>query len=252
RPLASSSPLMRAKMPATAGLAAASSAVVLLALVELHGRTEDAELARQIASVFARMWEQNNGRFNVNALPWVALAHVRGVPRLLEAGLIDAETVAKRNADLQWMLDHIDDGQVVNTPTLGPADVRGGIVTRPGPEGSPPNPTWQTAPLFSFLATVMRDPEIVPRGRRMGSLITASAAARFLGQLMMDKPNCFAVRSEAEAVGGIRLSLYDNRLDIAPSALTLLALLEMRETFAFLQPAAEREQEEEEATPTFR
>lgn len=220
-------------------LPAASTAVVLSALVELHGQTGDAQLAKQIVLVFDNLWTQSGGRFNVNALPWVALAHVRGVPRLVEAGLIDEETVTRRSADLKWMLDRIAEWQVIDRPVLGPADVLGGIVTRPGPAGSPPNPTWQTAPLFSFLATVIRDPQIVAEGRHMGPLITASATARFLGQLMMDKPNCFAVRSEAEVVGGIRLSLYDNRLDIAPSALTLLALLEMRETFAWLKPAEE-------------
>ncbi|MEM7626019.1 MAG: hypothetical protein AAF333_10365 [Planctomycetota bacterium] len=222
-------------------LPTASTAVVLSALVELHGHTGDAELAKQIALVFDNLWQKSGGRFNVNALPWVALAHVRGVPRLVEAGVIDAETVTQRSEDLKWMLDRIDEWQIVERPALGPGDVIGGIVIRPGPEGSPPNPTWQTAPLFSFLATVIRDPQIVPKGRHFGPLVTASATARFLGQLMMDKPNCFAVRSEAEAVGGIRLSLYDNRLDIGPSALTLLAMLEMRETFAWLTPVGETE-----------
>ena len=230
-------------------LSTASAAVVLSALIEWEARQGDPALARQIASVFDALWAQSGGRFNVNALPWVALAHVRGAPRLVDAGLIDAETIAKRSEDLKWMLDRIAEWQVVERPTLGPADVMGGIVTRAGPDGGPPNPTWQTAPLFSFLATVIRDTRIVPEGRHFGPLVTASATARFLGQLMMDRPNCFAVRSEAEAVGGIRLALYDNRLDIAPSALTLLALLEMRETFAWLKPAGENDPEDAPAEP---
>lgn len=231
-----------------AALPAASTAVALAALIELYDQTREPELGRQVVAVLDRLWTDHGGRFDVNTSPWIARAHVRSSPLLLASGLIDEATLASRSVDLKWMFDRVAESQVVARPGLGPADVVGGVVVRRGPDGSPPNPTWQTAPLFSFVATVLRDPRVAPPAGRFGMLVTAQSAARFLGQLMIDQPGCFAIRSPAEALGGIRLSLWDNRLDVAPSALTLLALLEMRETFAYLQQQ-EAAAEAEEAAP---
>ncbi len=47
---------------------------------------------------------------------------------------------------------------------------------------------------------------------------------------MIDEPQTFAMSSPRDAAGGIRLSPWDNRLDVAPSAITLLGLLEWRDT----------------------
>lgn len=225
--------LADAKDPASV-LPPASSAAALAALSRWYGQSRDAAVGEALASAIESLWNQQRGRFDVNTLPWIALVHV-GVSGLLEdAGLLDASTRQRRSDDLAAMNELIAELQIVERPGLGPIDVEGGIVLVNAPEGSPPNPNWQTAPLFSFMATTLRDEQVVSGRNRPGMLVTASASARFLGQLMIDEPNCFGIRSPQEAVGGIRLSLWDNTLDVAPSAITLMSLLEMRETLESL------------------
>jgi len=226
--------------PASA-LPAASRAAALAALGWWYARTLDAGLGEKLVLALDELWTQQRGRFDVNTLPWIAMVHVQVSGLLEDAGLLDAPTRQRRSADLTAMNELIAELQVVERPAAGPTDVEGGIILSQAPEGSPPNPNWQTAPLFSFMATTLRDDQIVSGRDRPGTLVTASAAARFLGQLMIDQPNCFGIRSPQEAVGGIRLTLWDNTLDIAPSAITLVALLEMRETLEALSGQEEDE-----------
>ncbi len=215
--------------PATA-LPAASSAAALAAISAYYQQTREAELGQTLAAAIESLWNRQQSRFDVNTLPWIARVHVKSSGLLEDAGWLDATTRQRRSDDLAAMNELIAELQVVERPALGPIDAEGGIILNQAPEGSPPNPNWQTAPLFSFMATTLRDPQVVPDRDRPGTLVTASAAARFVGQLMIDEPNCFGIRSPQEALGGIRLTLWDNTLDIAPSAITLMALLEMRET----------------------
>lgn len=225
----------------------ASGAAVLAALGRWYEQTRDPQLGQQVAKVFEALWAQTRGRFDVNTLPWITLAHVRTADLLADGGWLEPATRLQRSADLAAMIGLVEERQVVERPALGPADVVGGVVLVRAPEGSPPNPNWQTAQLMSFLATALRDPQIVPEDRRWLVLVTTSGTARFMGQLMINEPDCYAIRSREEAVGGIRLSLWDNTLDLAPSALTLMALLEMRQTLDVLD--ADKAEAPAEETP---
>jgi hypothetical protein len=210
-----------------AGLPPAVSSIVLWALTHVYDQTRDAAVGQAVARLLDGLWADANGNFDINALPWVAAAHERIAPVLEQQGAIDAETRRRRAADLNRMAGLIAQLQVVERPRLGPDDVVGGIVVQRQPDDAPPSPDWKTAPLFLFLATAVRDEQIVPAADRPDVLVTLSGAARFLGQLMIDEPATFAVASPEEALGGVRLAPWDNRLDLAPSALTLLGLVEM-------------------------
>ncbi|MEM9417863.1 MAG: hypothetical protein AAGA25_02255 [Planctomycetota bacterium] len=212
----------------------ASAAAAIAALAQWYGQTRDPQVGEVFVGALDTLWEAEGGRFNISTLPWIAMAHVHTAGLLEDAGLLDAQTRQQRSDNLAAMNLLIPEWQVIERPELGPSDVEGGIALAAAPEGAPPNPTWHTAQLFSFMATTLRDEQIVTGLQRPGTLVTASASARFLGQLMIDEPNCFGIRSPQEAVGGIRLSLWDNTLDIAPSAITLLGLLEMRDSLEAL------------------
>ena len=215
---------------ASAVLPAAAEAAVLAALAELYPQTRDPDTGAAVASLMDSLWTRTDGRFDVNALPWVAAAQDAAGPLLVDDGRIPADLHTQRQAQLAELLRVLGELQIVQRPALGPPDVLGGIIVQPAPEGSAPNPTWTTAPLFMFMALMIRDQDAVDAGQRRGALLTVGGAARFLGQLMVDEPQTFAMTSPDEATGGIRLSLWDNRLDIAPSAMTLLGLLEWRTT----------------------
>lgn len=215
---------------AASQLPTASAAAVTAALARLYEQTRDPAVADAVARSAAALWQRAESRFDVNTLPWVAFTHQHAAHLLAEQGLIDEATLQDRDKTLADQLDMIAQLQVVERPVLGPDDVNGGIVLNPGPEGSPPNPAWQTAQLLSTLALCARDEAIVPRRKRADALVTASGAARFIAQLMLDEPNTFGLRNPIDALGGIRLSLYDNTLDLPPTALSLLAVMDLRDT----------------------
>jgi len=205
-------------------------AVVAAALAGRYAQSRDAVLGARVAEVLAALWERGEGRFDVFALPWALEAHGQASAPLIEDGLLEPDVAAARGAGLAALLDLVEAKQVIDRPSLGPDDVMGGIVLRAAPEGSPPAPTWHTAHVVRFLALALRDHHAVPAKRRPGVMVTASAAARFLGQLMIDEPSCFGIPNPDQALGGIRLALFDNTLNVAPTAVTLLAVTELSAT----------------------
>ena len=213
-----------------APLSPASEAVVAAALAGRYAQNRDAALGARVAEVLTTMWDRRAGSFDVFALPWAVEAHGKASGPLTEDGLLDADVAAARGADLARLLDLVERRQVIERPQLGPDDVMGGIVLRAAPEGSPPAPTWHTAHMVRFLALALRDDRAVPSIRRPGVMVTASAAARFLGQLMIDEPSCYGIPNPDQAIGGIRLALFDNTLNVAPTAVTLLAITELSTT----------------------
>lgn len=213
----------------------ASEALVAAALAGRFEQSRDAALGARVAERLAALWGRGGGGFDVFALPWALEAHLVASGPLIEDGLLEPAVAEARAAGLVALLDLVERRQVIGRPTLGPDDVMGGIVLRAAPEGSPPAPTWHTAHVVRFLALALRDDHTVPALRRPGVMVTASAAARFLGQLMIDEPSCFAVPNPDQALGGIRLALFDNTLDVAPTAVTLLAVTELTATLHAMQ-----------------
>jgi hypothetical protein len=65
---------------------------------------------------------------------------------------------------------------------------------------------------------------------RLEWILSAGLGTRYLAQLMFASPSCFYVRSPDDALGGVRQMLWDNRLSIPPTAMSLLAALELEQT----------------------
>ncbi len=209
----------------------AATAIVALALGRHALATDDGDTLALSSRVLAQLW-QNQPLSDGNALPWLAMCVESVEPALVDAGLLDEGTADQRRALLSDAVDRMEAFQVIEDPTLGPADVIGGFVfptNPPAPPGAPPNPKWSTAPLLSFLATTMRS-EGPDAHDPFGRIITAQYAARFLAQLMFDAPSCYYVRAREVALGGVRPALYDNRLSITPTAMSLIAVNELRTT----------------------
>ena len=222
-----------------AALSPASEALVAAALAGRYAQSRDAVLGQHVAGRLAALWERSQGNFDVFALPWALEAHLVASGPLIEDGLLEPAVAQERAKTLVPLLDLVERRQVIDRPTLGPDDVMGGIVLRAAPEGSPPAPTWHTAHVVRFLALALRDNATVPAIRRPGVMVTASAAARFLGQLMIDDPSCFAIPNPGQALGGIRLALFDDTLDVAPTAVTLLAVTELSSTLHAMEGGAD-------------
>jgi len=169
----------------------------------------------------------------------------------------------ERARRIRVMVQILRETQVTRTPTLGPVDVVGGFdlsSDRPAPaktvpganpagapplalpgagfspallnvsEQGPPSPDWRSAYAVWFIAAAMREPGVIRDADQIDCLLSGGLGVRFLAQLMFDEPSCFYVRSPSDALGGIRLALWDNRLEIPSTAISLIAAIELDRT----------------------
>lgn len=204
-------------------------ALAAAALAAVYEQTRDQRLVPVLRQVMQRLWDDHDRSPNAESLPWLALAHHRA-GRLLAEDDAARRQLAQRQAALGSLIDRIIDQQVIAPPQLGPADVIGGFELEPAPAGAPPQPDWRTAQLLSLLAVGLREPGIVGDRPVPDWALSAGLASRFIAQLMMDEPSSFYVRALDETLGGVRMSLWDNRLAVEPTAMSLLAAVQLQET----------------------
>lgn len=215
----------------------ATHALAVAALASLYQQTRDPAVGQVVTQELDHLWARAQAEPNIAALPWFVLAHSRAARTLAGDDPATRSSLQQRERGLGDLVVRLCEQQVIEPPRLGPPDVIGGFELVRGPVGSPPNPDWRTAQLLSFLALSLRSEGITQDRDTLGWLLTAGLAGRFLGQLMMDEPNCYYVRSVPDTLGGVRLALYDNRLAVAPQAMTLLAVVELQETLDRFTPA---------------
>jgi hypothetical protein len=108
-------------------------------------------------------------------------------------------------------------------------DLVGAIVfTRSAP--SPPQgatmPTWHTARPLAFCATALGDPRLTEDHEIPSELGRVLASLRFLRQLTAGQAEAHMYRHPAAAIGGVRASLWDQRMPPEATALTLIAVTE--------------------------
>lgn len=225
-------------------LNAPTTTLAAAALATLHAQTRDPEagrVARDLSDTLAAGMIDGEGgggraagrRVDVPALPWLALAHARLGPLLPEGDADAAIRHAERGRVLDVLADGLVERQVLRPEHDGPPDVVGGFQLVDLPPDTPPSPGWESAMVVDLLARTLQPPpqgEAAVKGeegRRQGRLLAAGLGVRFLAQLTMQPTGAYYVRSPAEAVGGVRAALHDNSLSLTPSALTLLALLDL-------------------------
>lgn len=101
------------------------------------------------------------------------------------------------------------------------ADLRGGLAFM----GDRP-PDWNSARPLAFLATAMGDPRLTPPDQAMAELVRVAAGMRFLRQLSIREADAYRIPAPDRALGGVRLSLWSDRLPVSASAMSLLAVTE--------------------------
>ncbi len=210
------------------------------ALATLYERTREERLGQVVWALMDRFWSRGDGVPNLSALPWLALADERAGELLADVDSSGARRVEldRRRSVLSLLIERLCQYQVIEKPELGPDDVLGGFVLTPGPAGSPPNPDWRNAQPLMFLSIMLRDDQVTQGQDKLGWLLSAGYSARFVGQLMMDETGSYYVRDRIAARDGVRMAPWDNRLALAPSAMSLLALTELQTTLATFKPAS--------------
>lgn len=213
-----------------------TQALIVLALASLHEQTRDVKLGAMLAQSQRWLWQQLTTSRLIETLPWLALAEFR----FSSLSAVDPKSGPSRAAKVrafESVMDALLGVQMTETPELGPADVIGGFelghLSGRDANGSS-QIGWRTAQILVFLAAALRQDELTPEDRRTSRLLACGLAARFLGQLMVDEPSAFYMRSISDVLGGLRLSLWDNRLSVGPAAMALLATSELQEAIAQL------------------
>jgi hypothetical protein len=211
-------------------LSATSRSLVLAALSSDPMTAGDVQVKTLLRKGIDEFWQDGQPNLNAFAMPWVAACLLNTENSSLNHEDAQAESIEDRRASLLQFVDVISQAQIVERPELGPYDVQGGIPLRQAPFGTPPNPDWHTAEMLMFIALMLRmdDGELIRD--TFGAILTAESAARFIGQLMVDQPSTFAMPHPPAALGGVRLTLWDNRLDVLPTAMSLIALIELQES----------------------
>lgn len=215
-------------------LSTASQALLTSAMAAVYAQNTDPKLGEQARQSLELLWLDLDLTKAITALPWIIDAEfdLQKVP--IPAPPPGAQQITRAQA-INTIVTVLRDRQVVAAPTLGPADVVGGFEFSRLPIDAPPNPDWRSAFALDFIARAMRYPKAVPAKDRLSWVLSCGLSARFLAQLSFDEPSCFYVRSQPDAIGGVRMALWDNRLAAAPSAVSLIAVCDLLESLAQIQ-----------------
>ena len=217
---------------------AGASSLSAAALGAWYERTRDEEVGELVWDLMDQLWTDPQRAPNLVALPWLALTQ-EWVGELLA----QADDTGQRKAELDRrrlvmakVIDRLCAYQVIDKPRLGPDDVQGGFVLSPGPAGSPPNPDWRNAQPLMFISTMLRDQAATSGQDKLGWLLSAGYSARFVEQLMMNDASSYYLKDRFAARGAVRMAPWDNRLALAPTAMSLLAVTELQTSLASFNP----------------
>lgn len=211
-----------------------TQSLVVAALASLAERVRDVELARKVERSEAVLWQEAEAGGLVGLVPWVAMTEAH-LARLGKLGAPDAQPTRSQRWDrLGELADALRQRQIIAAPQVGPADVVGGFELTPQPGAVAPSADWQSARVLAFLALALRQEELRQGRDAVQWLLDCGLAARFVAQLTFDPYGCYYVRSPADVLGGVRTALWDNRVPIGPSAMSLLAITELQETLESL------------------
>jgi len=204
------------------------TAIAVAGLAAAYEQTRRDDLAEPLRAALDHLWEHSQRSPNVNALPWLALAHER-VAELLADTEERRNLKMRRDMALATMVKQLIPQQVVDVPRIGPADVIGGFELRHVAPDAPPNPNWTTAQLLMFLSISTRQGDVRAGQDELGWVLSAGLAARCLRQLQMQPSGCYYVRSPIDAIGGVRLAMWNNTMPLRATAMSLLAVIETQE-----------------------
>lgn len=214
-------------------------ALIALSLTALYEQTRDPKLAAVIEPLLTTLWSTKYATEDLlPVLPWLTHASIR--MHQLQSGQADEQARAferqrwaARSEAIQSMLELLDKKLVDTRPALGPDDVIGGYDLINETREGAPTPDWRSAYALAFQSYVAVQKELMEDRRMVQLKFNATLTVRFLAQLMIDEPSCYYVRgSRRDALHGVRFALWDNRLAVKPTAMTLLAVTELQEAVA--------------------
>ena len=210
-----------------------SQGILLAAQAALYDKNRDEKLATAIEAGLEAVWSAKLSLAEaVAAMPWIMDATAR-MHRL--ANPADGKSAAAwkaRATAAGELLSLLRNKRLVRgKPALGPDDVVGGydLINETG-EGVP-TPDWRTSYVLTLLSQALQAPDVLAGENANLAKLDATLNVRLLGQLMFDEPSLYYIRGKGrEAIDGVRFALWDNRLAVKPTAITLIAVTQLQQS----------------------
>ena len=206
-----------------------SQAMIVAALSNLYERTRDQQLAAQLVESLDKLWQSANAEAVLEMSPWMAMAEIR--MRRWRVVDVPQDQFASRDQRLNQLAEDLHRLYVVGSQR----SVSSGMVEVTFRDSDTlEQPTWRAADLILVQTSMMQKTKLLLGHDSVQRLLSCSTAARSLAQLMFDDAAAYYVRSRSDTLGGVKRSLSDNRLEIEPAAMSLLAITQLQQTAAFL------------------
>ena len=150
----------------------------------------------------------------VGEMPWLGMAELEMHP----TGDVPSALALREMRSMVWQ-------HQLKAEDLAPdqQDLAGGIVFTASKQ---PLPTWQAARPLAFIATMLGDERLTDDKEVPAELSRLLASLRFLRQLTADEAAGHMYAEPARALGGVRVSLWDQRMPPEATAMTLLTVCE--------------------------
>lgn len=194
-------------------LRAPAEALVAAALAE-----GDPPQRAAATEIVRRLFRETGPGELVNLMPWLGWA---------ELALARGEDQAPAGIALRDLRNLIWRHQITASDAGDEPDLVGGIVFT---ASSQLLPSWQSARPLAFVATMLGDPRLTDDDEVAQETVRLLSSLRWLRQLMVKDEEMHMFRDRDLALGGVRLALWDQRLSLEASALTLLTVVEALES----------------------
>ncbi|MDH3583284.1 MAG: hypothetical protein OER86_03630 [Phycisphaerae bacterium] len=208
-----------------------SQALASAALVRLYQQTRDPATLERAGKALAVTWKLVDEGTPDAAMPWLVLAELN-LARLDKASA-DLPRLRPICAQMwQRQVQPWTAEAATADPGPGPDTVGGfrldlGLVSEPA---------WTSARLLTAQSAALASPQLVPAQHRLQWINQSGLAARFLAQLAVTEAGTYYMRNTREALGGVRVSLSNNRQPLTATATALLAVAELADALKSLTP----------------
>lgn len=159
----------------------------------------------------------------VSQMPWLGWAELRLSP----TGDVPAAAALREMRAMVWQ----NQLKREDLPA-GSEDLAGGIMFTASKQ---PLPTWQSARPLAFVATMLGDPRLTSDAEVPGEVAKLLGSLRFLRQLTASEVEARMYVNPGTAVGGVRSSLFDQRMPPDATAMTLLTVCETLKSLDAIQ-----------------
>jgi hypothetical protein len=188
------------------------------AMVRLFEATRDPRHYRLARQALDTVWADREPGQIVSGMPWLAMA---------EFDLARLDRPSPALLALQQSCSELWELQISSDDLNGsmPRDVVGGFLLDSELINEP---TWQSARIEVVMAAALRTKGFVGTDEQLMWLLRTALGMRFLDQLSLNGPALYYVHNPQNAMGGVRLAIFDHQQPLSATAMSLLAAAELQ------------------------